>query len=101
MDLKKDINFSLWCDYIERDFLEDEFKVLLDKKLIHGATSNPAIFQNAIVTSSAYEQQINMLQANESKKIYEELSGTDIKRAATILKPLHDKNDDNCNVKEV
>ncbi len=94
MDLKKDINFSLWCDFIERDFLEKEFQVLLDKKLIHGATSNPAIFQNAIISSSAYEQQINMLQANEPKKIYEELSGSDIKRAATILKPLHDINNE-------
>ncbi len=94
MSLKEKINFSLWCDFIERDFLEEGFQDLLDKKLIHGATSNPAIFKNAIVTSSAYEQQINMLQANEPKKIYEELSGTDIKRAAAILKPLHDENDE-------
>ncbi len=94
MNLRQDINFSLWCDFIERDFLEDEFKVLLEKELIHGATSNPAIFQNAIVSSSAYEQQINMLQANEPKKIYEELSGSDIKRAATIMKSLHDIDDE-------
>lgn len=94
MNLKQKINFSLWCDFIERDFLEDGFKVLLEKKLIHGATSNPAIFQNAILTSNAYEQQITMLQANEDKKIYEELSTTDIKRAAQILKSLHDINDD-------
>ncbi len=93
MELKKKINFSLWCDFIERDFLENEFKILLEKELIHGATSNPAIFQNAIVTSSAYEQQINMLQANDAKKIYEELALTDIKRAAQLLKSLHDEND--------
>ena len=36
-----------------------------------------------------------MLQANDVKKIYEELAVTDIKRAAEILKPLydHDAND--------
>ena len=94
MSLKKDINFSLWCDFIERDFLENEFQTLIDKELIHGATSNPAIFQQAILSSSAYEQQINMLQANDAKKIYEELSITDIKKAATLLKPLHDDNED-------
>ncbi len=93
-NLKKEINFSLWCDFIERDFLESGFKDLLDKQLIHGATSNPAIFQNAIITSGAYEQQINMLQANEPKKIYEELATTDIKRAAQLLKPLYDENDE-------
>ena len=94
MNLRDDINYSIWCDFIERDFLEKEFQALLDRHLIYGATSNPAIFQNAIMTSSAYEQQINMLQANEPKKIYEELSGADIKRAAAILKPLHDANDE-------
>ncbi len=93
MNLRQNINFSLWCDFIERDFLENEFQSLLEKKLIYGATSNPAIFQNAIISSSAYGQQINMLQANEPKKIYEELSSSDIKRAATILKPLHNIND--------
>jgi len=46
------------------------------------------------VSSSAYSQQINMLQANEPKKIYEELSCTDIKKATSILKPLHDKNEE-------
>jgi transaldolase len=33
-----------------------------------------------------------MLQANNTKKIYEELAITDIKRAAELLKPLYDKN---------
>ena len=94
MNLKEDINFSLWCDFIQRDFLEEDFKKLLDEKLIYGATSNPAIFQNAIINSMAYEQQINMLQANEPKKIYEELAIADIKSAAHTLKPLHDANND-------
>ncbi len=93
INLKEKIDFTLWCDFIERDFLDAGFKELLEKKLIHGATSNPAIFQNAIISSSAYEQQISILQANEDKKIYEELSTTDIKKAATILKPLFEKND--------
>ena len=68
MNLKNDINFSLWCDFIERDFLENGFNDLISKGLIHGATSNPAIFQSSIINSGAYEQQINMLQANEAKK---------------------------------
>ena len=25
MSLKEDINYSIWCDFIERDFLENEF----------------------------------------------------------------------------
>ncbi len=95
MSLREDINYSIWCDFIERDFLENEFQTIVKNETIHGATSNPAIFQQSICNSTAYAQQINMLQANDVKKIYEELVITDIKRAAEILKPLydHDAND--------
>ena len=93
-NLKEDINFSLWCDFIERDFLEDDFQELINNNIIQGATSNPDIFRNAINTSGAYEQQITMLQANDAKKIYEELCCSDIRRAAQLLKPLHDNNDE-------
>ena len=91
MSLKENINYTIWCDFIEREFLENEFQKLINDEIIHGATSNPAIFQQSICSSDAYTQQKNMLQANENKKIYEELAITDIKRAASILKPLYEK----------
>ncbi|MEA3353734.1 MAG: transaldolase [Campylobacterota bacterium] len=90
-NLREDINYSIWCDFIERDFLENGFKSLIENGIIHGATSNPAIFQQSISNSTAYDSQINMLQANDVKKIYEELAITDIKRAAQLLKPLYDR----------
>jgi len=92
MSLNSKINYSIWCDFVERNFLENEFQELIENKIIKGATSNPAIFQQSIGNSTAYTQQINMLQANDNKKIYEELAITDIKRAAELLKPLYDKN---------
>ncbi len=92
MSLREEIDYSIWCDFIERDFLEGNFQDILNDEIIHGATSNPAIFQQSISNSTAYTQQINMLQANEAKKIYEELVIADIKRAAEILKPLYEKN---------
>jgi len=95
VNLKEEINFSVWCDFIQRDFLDGEFVELIDTKLIEGATSNPAIFQQSITNSTAYQQQINMLQANDEKKIYEDLFCTDIKKAAQILKPLYDDSDEN------
>ncbi|PIF03787.1 MAG: transaldolase [Arcobacter sp.] len=91
MSLRKEINYSIWCDFIERDFLENEFQKLIEDQVIYGATSNPAIFEQSISSSDAYAQQINMLQANETKKIYEELAITDIKRAAQLLRPLYEK----------
>lgn len=95
MSLKEDINFSIWCDFIERDFLENKFQRIIEDKTIQGATSNPAIFESSISNSVAYAQQLQMLQANEAKTIYEELAITDIKRAAELLHDLHldDAND--------
>ncbi len=95
MSLKEDINFSLWCDFIERDFLENKFQDIIKNEIIHGATSNPAIFESSISNSVAYAQQLQMLQANEPKTIYEELAISDIKRAAELLDDLHveDAND--------
>ena len=94
MSLKEDINYSLWCDFIERDFLENRFKEIIKKGIIQGATSNPAIFESSITNSVAYKQQLDMLQANNAKTIYEELALTDIKRAATLLDDLHKKDAD-------
>ncbi|KAB7886486.1 transaldolase [Poseidonibacter ostreae] len=94
MSLKEDINYSLWCDFIERDFLENRFQEIIKDKTIQGATSNPAIFESSISNSVAYKQQLDMLQANNAKTIYEELALTDIKRAAELLSPLHKEDAD-------
>ncbi len=95
MSLKEDINYSLWCDFIERDFLENKFQDIIRNEVIHGATSNPAIFESSISNSAAYDQQLQMLKANEAKTIYEELAVSDIRRAAELLNDLYlnDTND--------
>jgi transaldolase len=87
------LKFSLWADFIERDYLDGEFKELIDKKIINGATSNPAIFKNAILTSPAYKEQLATLSGSAKDK-YEALAITDIQKAADILKPLYDAGDD-------
>jgi transaldolase len=93
MSLKQDIDYSLWCDFIERDFLEDEFVDLIESGLIHGATSNPAIFQNSFKNSSAYQEDIELLKGNEAKTIYEKLAIKDIKLAANKLSNLYNIDD--------
>jgi len=94
MSLKEDINFSLWCDFIERDFLEKQFQDLIKDEVIQGATSNPAIFASSISNSVAYKQQLEILQANSAKTIYEELAMTDIKRAAELLELMYQNDND-------
>ena len=90
----EDLKFSLWADFIERDYLDNEFKQLIEKGIINGATSNPAIFKNAILNSPAYKEQLSTLEALSPKEKYEAVAIYDITKAADILKPLYDKNDD-------
>lgn len=78
-------NFSLWCDFVERDFIDSEFKELLEKNIINGATSNPSIFKNAILNSTAYAEQKENFKDKESKEIYEILATTDIRLAAEVM----------------
>ena len=66
----KDINFSLWLDFIERDYIKNEFKKLIKNGEVNGATSNPAIFKNAILTSPAYKSRQAELSGKSAKEKY-------------------------------
>lgn len=90
----EDIKFSLWCDFVERSFLQNEFKELIGNGVVNGATSNPAIFKEAILNSPIYKAEVKKLGNLSAKEIYEELACEDIKAAADILEPLYEKNDD-------
>lgn len=87
---------SLWCDFIERNFLQQDFLQLLESADIKGATSNPSIFEQALQKRS-YAQSIDSLRQNtrDTKSIYEQLAVADIKQAAQILRPLYNANPQN------
>ena len=86
--------FALWADFIERTFLDEGFKELIAKGIINGATSNPAIFKSAILTSPAYKEQLATLSHLSPKEKYEALAIFDIQSAADILRPLYGAGDD-------
>ncbi|MFZ5375046.1 MAG: transaldolase [Campylobacterota bacterium] len=86
--------FALWADFIERTFLDEGFKDLISGGIINGATSNPAIFKSAILTSPAYKEQLSGLGELSAKEKYEALAVYDIQKAADILRPLYDAGDD-------
>ncbi|MCH9813759.1 MAG: transaldolase [Epsilonproteobacteria bacterium] len=90
----EDAKFSLWCDFIERDFLSDGLNKLIDQKIVNGATSNPAIFKSAFLTSPAYKSDIEALQGKDAKEIYETLAIKDIQTSADLLQDLYLNEDD-------
>ena len=88
------IRFSLWADFIERDFLDGEFKELIAQGVVNGATSNPAIFKGSILSSPAYREQLGQLGGHTPKEKYEALAIYDIQKAADVLRPLYARGDD-------
>ncbi len=90
----EEAKFSLWCDFIERDFLKEGLKELIENKIINGATSNPSIFKNAFLNSPAYKDDIKSLQGKGAKEIYETLAIKDIEISADLLATLYKQDDD-------
>jgi len=92
--INRDIGFSLWLDFVERDYLKNDFGALIEKGIINGATSNPSIFANAIANSSAYSEQLKGLEDKTSKEKYEALAIEDIRTAAQALRDSYDAGND-------
>jgi transaldolase len=88
--LENKIGFSLWLDFVERDFLKNKFVPLLEKGVVKGATSNPSIFASAITKSDAYKAQLKTLKGKSPKEKYEALAIEDIKMAARALFPCYE-----------
>ena len=90
----KDLGFSLWLDFVERDYLQESFPALIKKGVINGATSNPAIFASAITTSPAYREQLLTLEGKSAKEKYEALAIVDIRTAAKALRGCYNEDND-------
>lgn len=86
-----EIGYSLWLDFVERDFLKESLPELIRNGAINGATSNPTIFASAIATSAAYAPQLETLSGATPKAKYEALAIEDIRTAALALRRLYDQ----------
>jgi len=89
-----ELKFSLWCDFVERNFLAGEFGALIEQNIITAATSNPSIFKSAFLGSPAYVEDKKALKGKPAKEVYETLAIHDIKLAAQKLLPLYEKGND-------
>jgi transaldolase len=87
---------SIWYDNIRRAMLESgDLKNKIDEDDLRGVTSNPTIFEKAIIGSTDYDEQMRTLVTGgkDVKDIYDALVVQDIGSAADILKPVYDKTD--------
>ncbi len=82
---------SMWYDNMRRALLEHgELQRLIDEG-VTGVTSNPTIFEKAIVGSADYDEALRPLAANTpAGEIYETLALEDIQRTADMLRPIYE-----------
>ncbi len=83
---------SVWLDYIRRSLITSgEMKRLVEEDGLRGVTSNPSIFEKAIVGSTDYTQALEALSGEKAdpKSIYEKLAIADIQDAADLLRPVY------------
>jgi transaldolase/glucose-6-phosphate isomerase len=85
---------SVWLDQIRRGMIESgELERLMREDCLRGVTSNPAIFEKAILGSTDYDEQIAELagQNKNAVEIYEEVAIKDVQMAADVLRPVYDE----------
>jgi transaldolase/glucose-6-phosphate isomerase len=87
---------SYWLDNLTRDMIRSgELHQCVTEQGLRGITSNPATFHQAIVGSSAYDDQIRQLvdEGRDLAAIYEGLTVTDVQAACGILRPVYHDSD--------
>lgn len=89
-----DFGQSIWLDFIDRKIIfSGGLKKLIEEDGVRGVTSNPAIFEKAISSSSDYDADIAKAATSgkTNEEIFFDLAISDIKLACDILQPVYDE----------
>ena len=82
---------SVWLDQIRRSLITSgELERLVREDSLRGVTSNPAIFEKAILGSSDYDEQVAELAAKglSAREIYDEIAVLDVQLGCDVLRPV-------------
>src|SRR5436190_440259 len=86
---------SVWIDYLSRDLLhQGELARMMREDAVVGVTSNPTIFQKAIASGNAYDDQLReLLDAGltDPKEIFVRLTQRDVTKACDLLRKVWDE----------
>jgi transaldolase/glucose-6-phosphate isomerase len=84
----------VWLDFLSRRFIADgSLKRLIDEDGLAGATSNPSIFEKAIVGSRDYDAAlIAAARVGDpgDRALFERIAVEDVRNAADVLRPVYD-----------
>ena len=84
---------SPWLDQIRRSLTQGgELRKMVEEDSLRGVTSNPAIFEKAILGSPDYDEQIEELARTGAlaRAIYQDIAIQDVQEAAGVLRTVFD-----------
>ena len=87
---------SIWFDTLSRDLVKSgELKRMMEEDAVTGVTSNPTIFQKALSSGDAYDEDMRTLleETDDPTKIFFSLALQDIRDACDVLRPAYDAAD--------
>jgi transaldolase len=93
---------SVWIDFLSRDAIRGgHLKQLIDEDAVVGATSNPTIFQKAMSSGNAYDEQLHALKgtpdgggqagergSSDVEQAFWALAEQDIREACDLFRPV-------------
>ncbi|HEY7619617.1 MAG TPA: bifunctional transaldolase/phosoglucose isomerase [Solirubrobacteraceae bacterium] len=85
---------SVWLDQIKRSLITTgELQRLVEEESLRGVTSNPTIFNQAILGSEDYDEQLAEAAraGKDNRGIYQELAIKDIQDACDVLRVVYDE----------
>ena len=90
----EELGQSIWIDFIRRGMISSgELQRLIDDDGVSGVTSNPSIFEKAMVESNDYDSAISSLKiaGKRVEEIYQTLTVEDIQSVAEVLRPTYNR----------
>jgi transaldolase len=83
---------SVWIDFLSREAIRGgHLQQLLDEDAVVGATSNPTIFQKAMGSGNAYDEQLKELGTDDVEQAFWALAEQDIREACDLFRPIWDE----------
>lgn len=85
---------SVWLDQIGRGLIEDgTLRRYVEEYSLRGMTSNPAIFEKAVLESDHYDRIIadGFAAGKDAMAIFHDIAVSDVKAAAEVLAPVYEQ----------
>jgi transaldolase len=87
-----DAGQSIWLDYIDRSLVRSgELSRRIERDALSGMTSNPTIFEKALMESNAYDDQLASAPANHTSwQLFELIASDDVRDACDVFREVYE-----------